>query len=433
MGMVVIEKQTSSNNLLLYPLLIISLCAGFQFYKYVLQVYPSIITTELMQAFQLNGAGLGNLAGTFYYSFIISQLFAGLILDKFGARVAALAIFISALGIFLFAHAHSAGSACLARSLIGIGVAFSTIVYMKMAAVWFAPKYYAFISGLIATATMAGAVFGEIPLSHFIHLFGWRSSLSMLGVAGFVLAFLFMICVRDKATIQDRRVSFTRAELKKVITNKYNWLLTLYGGLTFAPISIFGGLWGNPFLKQVYHFSETQAASMISLIFIGLGLGSPIIGLLAERLGGRMQVMFYSTLLASLAVTLILAIHPLPLWMLGGLLFLFGFGVSGYILVFGVGKDLNSMAVTGTVIAMINAGDAFLTGITEPIIGGLLDMTWSGSIVNGVHHFSIYGYQIGLGLLPIFLCSASLIIFSLRHIENKLAIKENEQLKFQQA
>ena len=65
------------NKKSLYPAIVICLCAGFQFYKYVLQVYPSIITDQLMREFQLTGAGLGNLAAAFYYSFIVVQLFVG--------------------------------------------------------------------------------------------------------------------------------------------------------------------------------------------------------------------------------------------------------------------------------------------------------------------------------------------------------------------
>jgi fucose permease len=69
-----------------YAYLIITLCASFLFYKYILQIYPSIITEQLMSEFNLNGAGLGNLAATFYYSFMVTQLFVGVLLDKYGCN-----------------------------------------------------------------------------------------------------------------------------------------------------------------------------------------------------------------------------------------------------------------------------------------------------------------------------------------------------------
>lgn len=421
----------------IYPILVLSLCAAFQFYKYVLQVYPSIITDQLMNEFQLTGTGLGNLAATFYYTFIITQLFVGLVLDKFGARfMAAAAILCCACGVFFFSHSHTAFSAGMCRALIGVGVAFSTVTYMKLAAVWFPSRHYAFVTGLLATATMAGAVFGQLPLAFFIHQVGWRQSLSAVGLAGFVLTLLFVFVVRDKPTLKQsnakEKTNVLFNDIVEVLKNKQNWLLTIYCGLAFSPISIFGGLWGNPFLQQAYHLSNTQAASMIALIFIGLGIGSPIIGLLSDRLGGnRIQVMFYSTFISCAAISLVLYCHPMPTWILGSLLFIFGFSLGAYLLAFALGKELNKATVTATVIAMINAGDALLTGVTEPAIGKLLDLSWDGKIINGVHHFTLSGYQSALIILPLYLASAALLLLwvkSVSRYRENAAARQNTSL-----
>ena len=258
-----------------YPILVMSLCAAFLFYKYVLQVYPSIITNELMREFNLSGAGLGNLAATFYYAYMIAQIFVGILLDKYSTRwLTAFAIFNCALGLILFAHTQSLFIAQMARGLMGVGVAFATVAYMKAAAVWFQPKQYAFVGGLLATAAMAGAVFGQAPLSFFIKLSDWHTCLYVIGVIGFVLAALFAVIVRDKpvdnANTEHTGVSFS--DVISLVKNKQNWLLTLYSGLAFSPIAVFGGLWGNPFIQQAYQLTSTEAASMISLVFIGLGI-----------------------------------------------------------------------------------------------------------------------------------------------------------------
>src|SRR5574338_1242424 len=99
------QTRAVSNS---YPIIVISLCACFLFYKYVLQIYPSTITEQLMAEFNLTGAGLGNLAATFYYSYMIAQLFVGVILDKYSTRwLTSIAIFSCALGTFFFSQTHS--------------------------------------------------------------------------------------------------------------------------------------------------------------------------------------------------------------------------------------------------------------------------------------------------------------------------------------
>lgn len=225
---------------------IMLLCASFLFYKYVLQVYPGCITGQLMKDFHLNGAGLGNLAATFYYSYMIMQFFVGIMLDKWGARkLTTLAIFCSALGAVLFSQSYSLLHAGLSRGLMGIGVAFATVAYMKLAALWFPPQRYALVGGLLATAAMAGAVFGEAPLSWFISQVGWRTSLLYLGIAGLVLALVFGLVVRDAGphdTVKKDLPSFEWRNILDVFKKRRNWLLTFYSGLAFAPLAIFGGL-----------------------------------------------------------------------------------------------------------------------------------------------------------------------------------------------
>jgi MFS family permease len=399
-----------------YSYWIISLCACFLFYKYVLQIYPSIITEPLMKEFNLNGAGLGNLAATFYYSFMVAQLFVGIMLDKYSARwLTTGAILCCAVGTILFSQTYNLLYAELSRTLMGIGVAFATVAYLKIASIWFPPRHYAFIGGLIATAAMSGAVFGEAPLSYLMTQLGWRYCLFYVGIAGLVLAALFALTVRDapapgKEIHRFKMTRVTFKDVKQVLQSKQNWLLTLYGGLAFSPIAVFGGLWGNPFLQQAYNIDKTHSASLVSLVFIGLGVGSPLLGILSDWLGERRQLMFYCTFISFLAISMVLYCHQLPLWLVGTLLFTFGFMLGAFVLVFTIGKELNKAHLTATVIAMINASDAVLDAVTEPAIGKLLDLTWDGKIVNGVHYFSLTSYKYALSVLPIYLLFGSIIL-----------------------
>jgi MFS family permease len=200
----------------------------------------------------------------------------------------------------------------------------------------------------------------------------------------------------------------------QVLRSKQNWLLTLYNGLAFSPIAIFGGLWGNPFLEQAYQLSKTETASMVSLVFIGLGLGSPLLGMFSDRLGHRRDVMFVSTLVGCAAISLVLYCHPMPTWLLGSLLFIFGFALGAFMLVFAIGKELNPLFLTATVISMINTSEVVLDGIAEPGIGKLLDMSWDGTIVNGVHVFTLYNYHMALSILPLFLLSAAFLLLGVK-------------------
>ncbi|MCL9780512.1 MFS transporter [Vibrio sp. S4M6] len=387
--------------------LAIVLCSCFLFYKYVLQVSPSVMTGELMKAFDINGAGLGNLAATFFYSYLVIQIISGPSLDRFGARfIGGIALLVSAAGAWTFAHATHLVWAEIGRAMMGAGVAFATVTYLKVASTWFSAKRFAFLSGLVPTAVMVGAVFGQVPLAHVVSDEGWRRSLDLVAVLGVVLSLAFLVFVRDKKSQDSQAVRKDKIGWKDslgVLKSPANWMLTLYSGLAFAPLAVFAGLWGNPFLTTTYHITTSQAASLTSLVFIGLGVGGPVFGLLSDYTGKRTLWMFVGGIITLLSVMAILYSHQLSHALLCVLMFLFGFGTGAFMIGFAMAKDLNSLLLAGTVVAMVNTGDAILGAITEPLVGYALDLGWHGKKIAGTPVFSTQDYVHSFSLLPVYL------------------------------
>jgi hypothetical protein len=93
------------------------------------------------------------------------------------------------------------------------------------------------------------------------------------------------------------------------------------------------------------------------------------------------------------------------------LLFVFGFGLGAFMLVFAMGKESNPLTLTATVVAMINTSDAVFDALTEPLIGKFLDMNWDGQMVNGAHLFSLSSYHVAFALLPLYLLIGSALLF----------------------
>ena len=161
------------------------------------------------------------------------------------------------------------------------------------------------------------------------------------------------------------KTTINRQAVISVLKNRRNWLLAGYSGLAFSPLAVFGGLWGNPFLQATYHLNTIEAAQYITLAFVGLGIGSPLLGWIADRLNRRMDIMITATFLSFITLTLLLAPYSLNRTLLSILLLLFGLGTGGFMLGFTVAKTLNPIMVAATVVAMINTGDALFGAITE--------------------------------------------------------------------
>lgn len=405
-----------------YPWVVISLCSFFLFYKFILQVYPGLITEDLMREFHLSATGLGNLVATYFYSYMIMQLFVGVLIDRFGSRVlTSLAMIICGFGLLWFASAQTIYSAMGARLLMGLGVSFATVSYMKMTAVWFPSNRFAFIGGLLATAAMLGAIFGQAPLSVMMQKVGWRASIMDWGYIGIAVAIIFLIVVRDQHKAPDKIELPEKASpqnywknVKSVFANKQNWLLTFYSGLAYSPIAVFAGLWGHPFLQQAYHLQKTEAATFITLAFLGLGIGGPLLGLVSDRWLSKRRVMAYGSGMSFVSLLLILYVPHLPLSLLAILLFAFGLGTGAFMLGFAVGRLINPITMAATVIALINSGDALFGAFTEPMVGKFLDLSWHGTMHNGARFFTVSDYQHAMLTLPVYLLIALVLLVWIR-------------------
>lgn len=407
-----------------YPWIIIGLCSSLLFYKYILYVSPSIMVPDLMKQFQVTGAQLGNLAATYFYTYTIMQLFAGILLDRFGARfIGGCSILIAAFGAYLFSTAESLAMATIARGLMGCGVAFATVTYFKMSAAWFRADQLAFVGGLLATAVMAGAVFGQAPLAWLLGHTNWRFILLICSILGLVIAALFLLFAFDapkasQGTILQQAHHLPKkidwSDIKTALKNKQNWLLALYSGLAFAPLSVLGGLWGTPFLQEAHHLSRSEAAGLLSLLFIGLGIGSPLLGLLSDRLGNRIGVMKLCAILSFFSLLAVLYIPTSSFLLIATLLFILGFATGAFMLGFTVGTQINRAILAGTAIALINTGDSVFESFTEPMLGKFLDLCWNGEMLDGIRHFSAHDYQLSFIPLLFYFVGALAVLYFIK-------------------
>jgi MFS family permease len=400
-----------------YPWIVIICCALFLFYKYILQISPSVMTDQLMAHFHIKGLGLGNLAATYFYTYLVVQLFVGPLLDKYNPRtLTALAIAICAAGAWVFADADTLTIATLGRAIIGVGAAFATVSYFKMTALWFEAKYFALVGGLLATAAMIGSIAGQIPMAYLVDAEGWQHSLFICSLLGFAIALLFYTCVRNKPQEKTATTlkTFKLRDLATLLKQKHNWILTFYSGLAFAPIAVFGGLWGNSFLQVAYHVTKPTAASLTSMLFLGLAIGSPVLGWLSDRLHKRLSVMFWGLVVSLCSLIAALYISDLPLWLEGLLLFLFGFGTGAFMIGFTIGKELNPVIFAASIVGLINTGDAIFGAFSEPLAGKLLDICSHGHMANGAPVFSVADYHVALAILPIYLFIAILLVLTLK-------------------
>src|ERR1700743_4005608 len=58
----------------------------FYVLEYSTRSAPGVMIPQLEQGFGTNGVGIGSILGSYYYTYSITSLVAGLTLDRFGAK-----------------------------------------------------------------------------------------------------------------------------------------------------------------------------------------------------------------------------------------------------------------------------------------------------------------------------------------------------------
>jgi MFS family permease len=392
------------------------LATSFYCFEFFLQVAPAAMTHELMHAFHSTGTQLGILASAFYYAYTFFQIPAGLILDKLGCRIIlASAAIICALGLLYFGLAHSLYQAVFARFIIGTGstVAFICTLYIILR--WFPARTFAMLAGVAQFMSGLGAIGGEAPLALLTNAVGWRSTSLLLALIGSIISIIIFIFLRNQPNENNNLIRTTPkipifAGLQYIVRQRQMWWVAVYAFACWVPATAFAALWGVPFLKTALHLSTVQAAGAVSWIWVGVAVGSPLIGWLSDHWNNRCWFLASSPLIGAAALVMIIYLTPQNILLLWLLLFIVGVGGAGQTLIFAFVKDINLLKYTSVANGFTNMAVVSSGAILQPVIGLLLDGHWTGMTTsNGVPLYSIGDYQWALCIIPGFCLLAGVI------------------------
>jgi MFS family permease len=409
----------SSSRVGLLAYLICILGSSFYMYEFMLQVSLGVMTNELMHDLSLNAASLGVVSAFYFYAYMPMQVPAGLLHDRFGPRsVLTFAILVCALGALCFSFSHNMWQASAGRFMMGIGSAFSFSGALMLIARWFPPKHFAVVSGIVQLMSSVGAISGEVPLAVAIEHWGWRNTMVHLFVLGVLLAVLVWLVVRNfpksqgATPLQNLHAASTKPSFKDVFGKAQSWWVAFYSFLIWAPIAAFAGLWGIPFLVSAYSLSTEAASLACAMIWIGIGVGSPLIGWVSERIERRNTMLAACSFLGIVGAmaTIYLSLSPFLLYLS---LFLFGIAGSGQSLAFSVVRDVSHPRTMGAAIGLNNMATVAGGAILQPIIGYMVHSHWGGAMVNHVPLYGVTDYRFALFMIPLCYILALIISFFL--------------------
>jgi len=402
--------------------------AAFYLMGFFQRVAPAVMTTELMQGFNLDATALGNLSAFYFYSYVSMQIPTGILADRWGPRrLLTAGAFVAAVGALLFAMAPTIFWAYLGRFLIGGAVAVAFVGNLKLASEWFPARYFAMVSGAALFFGLVGAVFAGTPLRILVVAFGWRNTMLISAAVTFVICAGVWVIVRDHpgekgyAGFTEAAPGVAKSARKQIFTGivdvlRYpnTWLLLVIPGGLVGCVLTFGGLWGVPYLSTHYNLPATRAAALNSALLVAWAIGGPIFGWLSDRIGRRKPLYFLGCTLAVSGWAIILFMPDLPFLLLTSLLITTGFASGCIIISFAFAKESVPARLAGTVNGVINMGVISGPTLLQPAVGWMLDRSWDGALLQGIRIYDLAAYRAGFLLMLAWAMLSLVLLFFTR-------------------
>ena len=361
--------------------LIVAIFYGLDYLQHTM---PSVLIMPIAKSIQPGNPDfyitITNIMNIYFPIYALSQIPAGYIIDRVGLRLTLfVASIVLSLGLLAMAlplvHLIVIG-----RVLIAIGSAFAWNAGLKAAAMYLPKSLFPFMTGLLNSIGVITGIGGMIFINHLIHIAGWEHAIHLVGIFGLVWAAVILIflrnrCCDDKALENvTNRINASAGELFRVFTDPQLWLVTFYAALiTGAVMYTFAESYSVITLEKLEHVTSNKAAWLNSLIFIGVGIGGPLHGIIASQFRNKKTWISIAAFMTFISFSFLAGCiyYKASIDILAIAYFLIGFFVVAMLLSYSIAKERFPSNVHAVIFAFINMM-VMLAGFVIPMIFGAL-------------------------------------------------------------
>ena len=394
---------------------------SFFTFQFILRLWPGLMMQPIMEQFSIDASHFGMLAALYYYGYAGMQIPVAIMLDKFSARyIIGIFALVCGLATLAFTYTENWYLACISRFLVGAGSSVGFLGVSKVISDWFPKDNYAKMVGYSFTIGLMGAIYGGKPISILIENYSWKKvafSLALVSILIGVGTYLFLRSKNKQEEEQENQ--FKLVNFKTLLSSKSIWIIALANLLMVGSLEGFGDVWGVPYLMKAHDLVKSDAAELISFIFIGMLFGGPLLAFLSKYLGNYRVISICGIVMALCFLTLLSGLEY-NWYYFAVIFFLVGVMCCYQVIIFATGAELVNPQLLGVTIAFLNCINMLGGSFFHTLMGHIMDLFWTGLQNEGVKIYTLESYEAALIAIP--LCSmigASMIGFLGYRLKNK--------------
>ncbi len=336
------------------------------------------------------------------------QVPVGVLLDRIGPRRVILAgLVLMTAGQFAFAVVASFPAAVLARAVLGAGDAMIFVSVLRLVAVWFLVRQAPMITQLTGQLGQLGAVAAAGPLAFALHSFGWTHSFAAASSVGLLLMVAVALVVKDSPYRHDGARTIKLAALTRtlrLVWGNPGTRLGMWSHFTSQfSVTVFGMLWGFPFLVEGQGRSPREASFLLMAMTGFVVVSALALGYLTSRFPFyRSRIVLGVVGLIVTAWTAVLVRDtPAPLWLLTVLVCAMAMGGPASMVGFDLARTFTPVEAVGRANGVVNIGGFGASLLTMALIGIVLDLrSGGGGTLGGGYDLSDYRVAMSVQYLP---------------------------------
>jgi len=253
------------------------------FLNYVDRGNLSIAAPMIKDELQLSASQLGLLLSAFYWTYGLSQILAGWLVDKFHVNwvlAAGFSLWSAATGVTGILHGFLA--IFLLRLVLGIGESVAYPAYSRILVQHFPLSHRSRANAVLAAGLSCGPAFGMLAGGVLMSRFGWRSFFVVLGAASLLWLIPWLRWMPRGPGIAVSEYSGTSPGTLEILKQRSAW------GTFFALFCVNYKLyslvsWLPFYLVRERHFSMDAMGEIGGAVFLTQALCSVLCGRYADR------------------------------------------------------------------------------------------------------------------------------------------------------
>lgn len=402
------EKSSGRIRILLFFAVLLYFFANFQ-----RTVIPGAIFSELQKDLNTPAANITAMGAFFMYIYAVSQLFSGILVDRYGGyRLMTAGGFLFCAGAILFPLGNSLTLLYASRVLTGIGASTIYLSVVKETKRAF-PGNFGPAMGFAMLIGYAGSMAANAPFVGLIRYTGagWRNALFF---AGMILAAIWIIFLVLRFTVKMPPIADTSFSFRSFLpaVRKHNWPLYLLSSISFAIFYCFQTVTGKKFLEDYCHISVLTAGWILTITGALSAFASFFSPILSKLAGNKrrpfMLAMGCGTLLATVIPLLALFFHISAPWIFTGALFLLALTANMTPVFLAILSETNPDRTLGACTSFSNFFAYMLVALLGTFAGVLMDL-FPPQLMDGIR---IYGRNSYIAVYLFLSVLASIAFFS---------------------